>query len=239
MNRAGVDAALELALRLCPALGMGVHLVLTSGSPLLGSKVPSLTHGELDFPNLEEQMARITALDLEEVKAEWRSQIERFIAITGRKPDHLDSHHHFSYYTPQLFKLQLEFARELGCAIRLPTHSILGKEVMELPEEMLAPLLDGVPALLKEYAPRHPNTFIASFYDETTTPEVLSAILTSLPEGVSELMCHPGLVDALLLSPTGSTYNRRREVELDLLTSPHIQQLVRKQAIELINFGQL
>jgi predicted glycoside hydrolase/deacetylase ChbG (UPF0249 family) len=54
------------------------------------------------------------------VRAEWRAQIEKFIATTSRRPTHLDSHHHASYFTAGLFRTMLELAQEYGCAIRLP-----------------------------------------------------------------------------------------------------------------------
>ncbi len=90
MNMPDAEFALEMAAAHCPNLGLGVHLTLTAGAPLLpppNGQLPALLRlsGRTRFPReavLREQAAFIPAA---EVKAEWRAQIERFIQITGKK----------------------------------------------------------------------------------------------------------------------------------------------------------
>src|SRR5690242_8074881 len=95
MNMPTVVDDIEIALRETPGLGLGVHLVLTAGHPLLpADQVSTLVQIDGAFLKLDQLTARQAALDAAQAKAEWRVQIEKFVAAAGRKPTHLDSHHH-------------------------------------------------------------------------------------------------------------------------------------------------
>lgn len=237
MNMPGAGQDLQLALGECPRLGLGVHLVLTSGRPLSGpARVPSLVDGDGDFYKLEPFLARLASLRVDEVEMEWRAQVGRFRAVAGRLPDHLDSHHHSSYFTEDLFRLMLELAHEYGCPIRLAfAQGAAG--MIGLPAQLAAGIAEFAPRLTAEYRPRAPDAFYAGFYDEQATHQELIEILDSLPQGSSELMCHPGYVDAALLA--GSIYARQREAELEILTDPSLKDAIRARRIELISFRDL
>jgi predicted glycoside hydrolase/deacetylase ChbG (UPF0249 family) len=60
--------------------------------------------------------------------------------------------------------------------------------------------------------------------------------LEELTEGVTELCCHPGRFDEALLV---SRYNRQREVELQALTDPTVQQRLRERGIALLTYADL
>ncbi len=237
MNMPGVEAALRLAQRDCPSLGLGVHLVLTSGRPLLPPKqISTLTGEDGRFPGLDEFMARLPFVSVTEATLEWRAQIELFVATVGRSPDHLDSHHHTSYLLPPLFRAMLELAVEYGCAIRSPITD--GQAIFDgLPDNIAAQFRQFTTDLIASFAPPHPNHFEAAFYDETATTANLLNILAALPDGITELMCHPGYADEELLA--GSSYNRQREIELASLTDPAALEAVKQQGIELISFSAL
>ncbi len=59
------------------------------------------------------QLAEEDALPLEEITQELASQYLRFIELFGRKPTHLDSHHHVHMF-PQIFPIVARFAAERG-----------------------------------------------------------------------------------------------------------------------------
>ncbi|MEO7104331.1 MAG: ChbG/HpnK family deacetylase [Gemmatimonadaceae bacterium] len=65
----------------------------------------------------------------------------------------------------------------------------------------------------------------------------LKKIIDRLPAGTSEIMVHPGFVDAALASVDGYTWQREREV--DALTSPALRHQLAHGGIELVNFGSL
>jgi len=238
LNMPGVEAALRQAQEECPALGLGVHLTLTSGAPVLpAGQVTSLTGGAARFPGLDEQMPRLEALKMDEIQAEWRAQIERFMAVVGHAPDHLDSHHHFSYLSPALLESLLILAQEYACPIRLPLRRLDERQANGLPEELLPHIAAFAPALLAARPVRCPDYFSAEFYAETATLAQLRQIINRLPLGVTELMCHPGYADAALLA--GSSYNQQRQHELALLTDPSLALELARLDIERITFARL
>ncbi len=75
------------------ALGVGVHLNLTLGTPVADPKrVPSLVDAEGRFVrDAREAAARAKA---DEARIELGTQIDVFRRIMGRFPTHLDTHHH-------------------------------------------------------------------------------------------------------------------------------------------------
>jgi predicted glycoside hydrolase/deacetylase ChbG (UPF0249 family) len=238
MNMPGIEEALRTAEDQCPRLGLGVHLVLTAGRPLRPTaQVRSLTGGHDLFSRPEALVLRLSALEYGQVLDEWRAQVERFAVATGRPPDHLDAHHHAAYWTPLLLRAMLELAREYGCAVRLPTGAEAEKVDIDLPAGLVQPLSAWALPLLDEFLPRHPDHLDTSFYGPAATREVLLSLLTHLPPGTTELMCHPGHADAELLA--GSGYNRQREAEAAILTDPAVAAQAEAQGVGLISFAQL
>jgi hypothetical protein len=222
---------IAIALKESPDLAMGVHLVLTMGKPILApERVPTLVDANGNNRRYDPFIENIPDLSINEVKAEWRAQIEAYIKASGRRPTHLDSHHHSSYFAPTLFRAMLELAQEYGCPIRYPlraddTSREFGETVRQ------------APALLEEFKSRHPDVFFVDFYDEGATKENLLAILNGVPEGTSEIMCHPGYVEADFAKE--SVYNLQREKELRILTDPEIKSAIEAQGIKLITFADL
>jgi hypothetical protein len=229
MNIPTTTDDIKAALQETPSLGLGVHLVLTMGKPLLPrQQVPSLVDENGNHFKYTPFIENLPRLNINEVKAEWRAQIERFIQAAGRSPTHLDSHHHTSYFTPELFRAMLELAREYGCAIRYPFTEI-SRAIEETSKH--------VPALMQEFKPPHPDTFIVGFYDDGATHQALLDILDHLQDGTSELMCHPGRVDEAFARE--SVYNVQRERELKILTDPAIREAIALNGIELMTFAEL
>ena len=80
------------------------------------------------------------------------------------------------------------------------------------------------------------------FYGQTNTGDPLPAnisavclvdLLRNLPEGVTELACHPGYADDLL-----TMYRVEREMELQALCDPDVRRILREEEIQLISFLQ-
>src|SRR5688572_29609901 len=82
-----------------PELGLGVHLVLTMGNPISApDTVRSITDENGQFFKYRALVEQLPRIRTDEVKREWRAQVEAFVKASGRKPTHLDSHHHSSYF---------------------------------------------------------------------------------------------------------------------------------------------
>ena len=82
----------------------------------------------------------------------------------------------------------------------------------------------------------------SDFYGLTATglldEETLREILSGVPDGASELMCHPGWVDDdLRRTPTRLV--GQREMEFQALTSPAIKLLAQDLGIQLVNYRDL
>ena len=230
MNIPTTAEDIAVALKETPTLGMGVHLVLTMGSPISAPEtVPSLTDEHGHFFKYTPLVEHLSTINIDEVKQEWRAQVEAFINAAGRKPTHLDSHHHSSYFSSRLFHAMLELAKEYDCAIRFPFTGDISKELEETNRR--------VPDLIKEFSPRRPDGFVVDFYDEGATQEALLTIINSLPEGTTEIMCHPGYTDDAFAQE--SIYNNQRDRELDILTDPSIKKAIQANGIQLITFADI
>lgn len=241
LNMPDIEAELLAAQHTCPRLGLGVHLTLTAASPLLPpQQLPSLmalSRGEY-FPTLTQFTAGMATLNVTEVSAEWRAQIEKFQRLTHQTPTHLDSHHHTACFTPALFGALLKVARDYHCAIRLPLPTTDMSEIMagttaeaEHARQFLLAMLAATPDV------RHPDFFETRFYGAGATVETLLEILDHLPEGVTEVMCHPAWPDAGLAALT--SYNTQRAIELQALTDERVLARVSVLGIALGSFHVL
>ena len=210
MNRPHAEPAIRQALLECPRLGIGLHLVLTTGEPVLpASKIPTLTRPDGSFFKQEGFVENLSRVNLDQVSAEWHAQAEKFIAVAGHNPDHLDSHHHSSYFTPALFERMLRLAEELDCPIRKPFGDDSADAADYLPAELAEQAAQGYLNLPGHLRPRTTDGFIGDFYDEGATLEHLLKFIEMVkndPKRESfELMCHPAIVDDTLKQV--SSYN--------------------------------
>jgi len=230
MNILTTAEDITVALKETPTLGMGVHLVLTMGKPISAPEtVPSITDANGQFLKYTPLVENLPNLKMDEVMREWRTQIEAFIRAAGRKPTHLDSHHHSSYFSPELFHGMLELAKEYDCAIRFPFTGEISKELQETHKR--------VPDLIREFDPARPDRFVVDFYDERATLAELLNIINNLPDGTTEIMCQHDYTDGAFARE--SVYNDQRDRELKILTDPVIKEAMQAQGIQLITFAQL
>ena len=143
------------------------------------------------------------------VPAEIERQLELFRALLGRDPTHLDSHQHVHLREPARSAL-VALGRRLGVPVRHLTGDV---------------------------------RYCGDFYGKTDTGEPLPArisaealigVLRSLPEGTTELLCHPG--KGVI---SGTSYAQERVRELEALCHPAARAAVREAGIELRSFGEL
>jgi predicted glycoside hydrolase/deacetylase ChbG (UPF0249 family) len=226
-------------LRAHPELGAGVHLVMNAGRPVLpAAQVPALLGPDGRFLDDGHILRSLRPGTTAQLRAEFRAQIERFIADVGRPPDHLDNHCVISYVRPDRFKVTIELARAYGLPIRLPFDDDLEAQVGHF--AALAPLpkwfIRWQGARYRRRVDRagigRPNTFILHFSlsgngsPGNRTPEYLLSVLENLRDGwISELLTHPGY--------DGDW----RQGDLEALLDPRVRQRLAAPDIELVNFG--
>ncbi len=241
------------AVRSAPGLGVGVHLNLSDGAPVADREsVMSLLNDEGNFAGGPESLLLKRArrgLMLEEVDEEWDAQIQK-VRDAGIQPTHVDGHKHV-HMLPGLFEIALRLAKrhDIG-AIRVSLEeSTLRAALSSGPKQHAGVVMkQGVQArglkLLahdaREQAGRAgiatADYFCGIAQTGELTREGVARFLRSLPDGTTELMCHPGYADEeLKQSPT--RLRASRQAELEILTDTQIRNLVASQGIRLIDYG--
>jgi hopanoid biosynthesis associated protein HpnK len=253
-NGAAFGSAVELAPRM-PGLGVGVHLNLVEGTPVSDpSIVSSLVDNKGFFPGSPVRLARkiITGrVKLTEIERELRAQIERI--LTARiSPTHLDGHKHF-HILPSVLNIIIRLAREYEVmAVRCPaersahlfhlmlTNRVSSPEILKqyVAGRVLLVLASGVRKKLWRARLSCPTHFYGITQTGFLDAKCLQNIICHLPQGTSEIMCHPGYVD-LDLVRTPTRLLAQREEELHALTRPEIKALVTELGIELISYRSL
>ena len=99
-----------------PGLGVGVHLTLTLGKPLTQNQ--TLTNPETGEFYAGRKTIWEKNPDYDEIYAEWKAQIERYIEVAGHLPTHLDSHHSVHDATPEAYAVASRLAKEYGLQLR-------------------------------------------------------------------------------------------------------------------------
>ncbi len=240
-------AGLERAMAEAPDLGVGLHLNLTSGKPVSSPEhVRTLIDDHDRFYPPGAWAARFEAFDPDQVQREIEAQMDRFIALAGHPPDHLDAHHHSTYFHPAGLRTMLDLAGRYHIPMRnagldIPTEHAV-RSVMGMLGGMTEDFARDLVAQLKSIAVESgksfwPARFEIGFYDEHATLGNLLMILTTLPDdSVTELMCHPGYPDEAL---AGSGYIQRRADEVAHLTHAATLECIKSEGIALVTFGDL
>ncbi len=98
-----------------PGLGVGVHMTLTLGRPLTENRTLHDENG-MFYPGSKTIWTKDP--DYNEIYAEWKAQIERYIEVFRHLPTHLDSHHSVHDATPEARKVAQDLAAEYGLQLR-------------------------------------------------------------------------------------------------------------------------
>ncbi len=209
-NMPGVEHAFQLY-KENPGLGVGIHLVLSAGKPV-NSNVPSLVddRGYFKKLNVLEKEA-----DIEDIKKEFNSQMEKFTSF-GFMPTHIDSHHHI-HFDPRILSIVVDMARKYNLPIRQSKKDLEDKGYSDI---------------------KSVENFIGKFYGkDLSIDKFIELIELSKDSNTAEMMCHPGYVDKILLD--NSSYNVHRTNEVDILTSSKAIEIIKKYNIQLINYKNL
>jgi hopanoid biosynthesis associated protein HpnK len=244
----GVKAA-----KAAPGLGVGVHLNLSDGAPVADREaVTSLLNDEGSFAGGPQSLLlkRVRrGLVLDEVEEEWDAQIQK-VCDAGIRPTHVDGHKHV-HMLPGLFEIALRLAKKHGIeAIRVSLEESSLRAALASGGTQRAGVVmkQGVKArglkLLardaREQAARvgiaTADYFCGIAQTGELTREGVARLLKSLPEGTTELMCHPGYTDEAL-GKTATRLQASRQTELAILTDTSIRKLVASQGIRLIDYG--
>ena len=244
----GVEAA-----RSAPGLGVGVHLNLSDGPPVADREtVTSLLNKDGEFAGGPENLLLRRArrgLLLAEVENEWDAQIQK-VRDAGISPTHLDGHKHV-HMLPGLFEIALKLAKrhDIG-AIRVALEASSLRAALSSGSKQNAGVVmkqgvqaRGLKLLARDARERaeHAGISTADYFcgiaqTGELTREGVEQFVKSLPDGTTELMCHPGYADAAL-QKTPTRLQDSRQTELQILTGTGIRNLVASMGIRLIDYG--
>lgn len=219
-NGEAFDDAVRLA-RETPSLDIGCHLVLVQGRSLVTGR---------RLPETPLQLVRALAARQLDTCAELRAQIEKLFAA-GIRPTHLDSHKH-THILPAVFRVAVRLAREFAIPyVRLPLDETV--PYLQAPCRLGSRYYRRVAGKCNVRLPDH---FLGFRLTGSLTEETLAETLSRVPEGDTELMCHPGFLGPELRN-AATRLKETRVRELEALTSERIRRLIVDEGIRLSGFG--
>ncbi|MBV9841973.1 MAG: hopanoid biosynthesis-associated protein HpnK [Sphingomonadaceae bacterium] len=223
-----------------PKLGVGLHLVLVDGRPILSpDEVPDLVGADGRFRD------DMVAAAFNILRPRGRRQLAREIeaqfatfAATGLPLDHVNAHKHFHLH-PMIADLILAAGRR---------HGLQGARAPIEPAALIA-AIDGRPqplaarataqwarligAELRNAGALVPDRVIGLAWSGAMTRERLAAILERLPPGLSEVYLHPATDDTY----PGHAPGYRYRDELAALIDPGMRTSIAERDIELGSFA--
>ncbi len=238
-----------------PQFAIGVHLTLTSEwsnyrwAPVSASNTESLR--DEDGYMFKESDEVEKNVDIDEVEAEIRAQIERLKKL-GLTPSHLDNHMGSLYGIEtgrfELLNLVLDIAGEYGLPFRFPgtfTDDQLNNTMLDIKidKNIIMGLFEKITAYAKSRGVITPDYLIPG---EWTGPqkdsyenyrEYIYELYKTFPEGVTETYIHPAL-ECDELKGTSSVWERR-VWEYKLFSDPKTKQHIESCGIKLINYRDL
>jgi predicted glycoside hydrolase/deacetylase ChbG (UPF0249 family) len=221
------DHAVKLA-RETPSLDIGCHLTLLQGaSALTGRPLPG------DIPRLLRAIARREI----DIYSELSAQVRKMIAA-GIMPTHLDAHKH-THVLPPVASAVARLVREFGVRwVRKPFDfgGLAGRTSWSA--RLMRSQRSGLQRKLREAEALTTDHFagfaLTGYLDEAR----LLQLIERLPEGTTELMCHPGFCrEQLRASPT--RLMESREIELRALTSARVRTALEARGVRLSNYREL
>jgi len=240
---AATEDAIELALA-TPSLGVGCHIVLVDGEPILpAAKIPTLVDEKTGrFPaSLSAFLIRLFTgrVRAAEIEAEASAQME-LLKHAGLTLTHIDTHKHTHMFPPVLEPL-LRAARAAGIravrnpfepewAVRATPRASLVRSAEVFALRRLGPFFRR---LIAKQAISTPDGTIAVAGTGRFNADTVRSLLAELPEGTWELVTHPGYNDADL-----------DKVRTRLRASRDTERMALKEvrnfpAIDLVSFADL
>jgi chitin disaccharide deacetylase len=225
-----------------PKLSVGLHLALVEERASLGRDVlPTLVDEAGRFPRTSTEFIRRAVLGRikwHEVEREIEAQIALF-QKAGLRLSHLDSHQHLHMFPP-VFQIVRRLTREMDNVwIRNPAGPWrkspgvrMGRWVQRVGLNLTCL---STRCLYGRSLPRMPDGMYGFEVGGWLTRSALEQILRKIPDGLYELICHPGEDDA----ETQTRYSHwgyQWAEELKALTAPETQVVLKEHGIALTSF---
>lgn len=225
-------------------LPVGLHFNISEGSPICKQEdVATLVNRDGFFWGKSETRQELDdgRIKKEHIERELRAQMEWFIDHRGQSPTHVDGHHHLHVH-PMIAPLIGPILENCGVQwVRVPE---------EMPEDTkwdLEPERIAHMTLVSSEARQARKHFHAQGLRTSDAFRGMAIVgesgarkfrnmLCAIPEGITEVMVHPGMCD-----PLGTEFSRdpQRETEMRMLLDPEMRSLFAQQKIELCSYRDL
>lgn len=235
----GAPAAADAVARArrLPGLAVGLHLVLVDGRPLAAAPGTGLVRADGEFDrNLGRAALQVSLRPAarRQLAREIRAQFAAFRA-TGLPLDHVNAHKHMQLH-PTVARLIIEIGGEYGMrAVRVPDEPTAPLRRAFPQERYRAPLYRPWIGALRRRLARAgllTNDHIFGLaWSGGMVEERLLRLFPHLPEGVSEIYCHPA-------AEAPGRGGRPRE-ELAALVSPQVRRRLAEFGIALTRYRDL
>jgi chitin disaccharide deacetylase len=239
--------------RLLPSLKVGLHLALVDGRPVSpATSVPDLIDAAGNFRR--DMVATSIAIALNpkvrrQVAVEIAAQFAHFQA-TGLQLDHVDAHKHFHLH-PIIAALVCRVGRQYGMrALRAPVEpaaSVWHAEQALVPAARVRHNLSRIRLnLTRRFATKlqrqirrqgfkTADQVFGLAWSGAINAARLCALIPLLPEGVTEIYCHPATADLFAGGAPGYGYRE----ELAALLEPRVAQAVQANGLCLTAYSDL
>ena len=228
------DDAVRLA-RESPTLDIGAHLVLVGGRPLASSRA--------GWPSSVPQLLAAIATRRIRIYDELAAQVRR-ILNAGIRLTHLDTHKH-THLAPPVLNAVARVCEEFGIRwvrrpFDLPITAARGGATWakHATSGGLRLVRGRFERVLATHHCRTTDHFAGFQITGRFRTRELVALLAALPEGSTELMCHPGRLSGELRAAR-TRLKESREQELAALIAPETRRAIEANGIELVNYTTL
>lgn len=229
-----------------PELGVGVHLTMVNGNPVLApEQIPSLVTEEGKFWPEHTTFVKkyfLGQIKLSELKLELTAQLRK-VQAAGIKISHVDSHQHM-HTLPGIIDFVLQLAADAGIkAIRIPGTPIKADEgelnsVGQLIGRAgLATLAKMAALKAKNKGFVMPNHFAGLVAGGAVDTANLRKICLNMQEGTTEVMMHPGVDNKILCRET--QWEHDFEAECHAIVSPEVMLVLQERKVKIGNFSNL
>ncbi|MBS5928199.1 MAG: ChbG/HpnK family deacetylase [Clostridium sp.] len=192
---------------------IGQHTNISLGRPLMRPDlIPSLVNEKGDFYSSSEiNQRKVDSISISECELEIEAQLNRFIEITGKKPDYFEGH---AVFSKNYFKALENVAKRYG-------------------------LFYDIPGFNKEWEKEYGITSLGfvklneeGLYDAYKYFE--DNLETMKKEECTIVIFHPGYLDQFILD--NSSYTKIRPMECEFLCSEWVKEFLYKNNIKLVDF---
>ncbi|MEO8500081.1 MAG: ChbG/HpnK family deacetylase [Vicinamibacteria bacterium] len=218
-------------------LGIGIHLTLVEERSLLGPDVLKTLAPQGRLPRSYRQLFLGLVkrrINPDEIELELDAQIQRVLKA-GLAVTHFDSHQH-AHFFPQIRKTLFRLAEHYEIrGLRAAKRVVPSRTKFSL---FLAPLAKGVRRAARARGIATPDTLWLPSPSGHLTARDLITRIPKLPEGVTELVVHPG-VDQKALEKAYPSWGFKWQQELAAIKATDVRDMLTRHNVALARYSEL